>query len=441
MNSSSHDRVATLNDFVANNVFTSSPKNSEGIQHNHFGDFHETMPGAMESPSAKTRRLEREQRNSATKKKKQRTVDDELPFIPDFNRFGEPLGATKKTNYYSGEEVGNKSNQYDIYEPTDEPTDEPPPLARKSSLSMIEDREREAGLVPIASKIMEESDDEEKDVMKQRNDNLFTKDDIPDSPEGRKKFLTSPLPPGRQMQCYIMRTKKGSLTKSAKLYELYIQQGEAFLLVGKKRSKNKTSNFMIGMDKKNLDKDGDSCLGKLRGNFFGTEFVFYDDGINPSKRKNTSRPIRKELGFICYGNNIFGVKGPRKMSLWLPTVIDGVASVWQSKTPEPSIVQSAKESKGEPLLHICNKQPEFNEATSSYVLNFSGRVTIASVKNFQLISSEQDKDSDDVQVDEILLQFGRISTDVFTLDLSYPFSPLQAFAVALTSLDHKLACE
>lgn len=37
------------------------------------------------------------------------------------------------------------------------------------------------------------------------------------------------------------------------------------------------------------------------------------------------------------------------------------------------------------LIELCNKTPVWNEDTQSYVLNFHGRVTQASVKNFQIV--------------------------------------------------------
>lgn len=43
--------------------------------------------------------------------------------------------------------------------------------------------------------------------------------------------------------------------------------------------------------------------------------------------------------------------------------------------------------------------------------------------------------------DYIVLQFGRVAEDAFTLDYRYPLCALQAFAIALSSFDGKLACE
>ena len=69
----------------------------------------------------------------------------------------------------------------------------------------------------------------------------------------------------------------------------------------------------------------------------------------------------------------------------------------------------------------------------AFVLNFGGRVTQASVKNFQLVSADDH--------DTILLQFGRCGKDIFTMDFAWPLCPLQAFAITLSSFDFKLACE
>lgn len=41
----------------------------------------------------------------------------------------------------------------------------------------------------------------------------------------------------------------------------------------------------------------------------------------------------------------------------------------------------------------------------------------------------------------IVMQFGRVADDMFTLDYNYPMCAVQAFAIALSSFDGKLACE
>ena len=59
----------------------------------------------------------------------------------------------------------------------------------------------------------------------------------------------------------------------------------------------------------------------------------------------------------------------------------------------------------------------------AYVLNFNGRVTMASVKNFQLVDPEDQEN--------VLLQFGRVGKDVFNMDYQWPLSPLQVCSSAV----------
>jgi len=67
-------------------------------------------------------------------------------------------------------------------------------------------------------------------------------------------------------------------------YILKLSEGEKFLLSGKKRSGNKTSNYMVSIEQ-DSKKKGKGYLGKVRSNFMGTEFVIYDNGDNPKKKK------------------------------------------------------------------------------------------------------------------------------------------------------------
>lgn len=47
----------------------------------------------------------------------------------------------------------------------------------------------------------------------------------------------------------------------------------------------------------------------------------------------------------------------------------------------------------ENLIELHNKAPVWNDDTQSYVLNFHGRVTQASVKNFQIVHENDRKSS------------------------------------------------
>lgn len=44
-----------------------------------------------------------------------------------------------------------------------------------------------------------------------------------------------------------------------------------------------------------------------------------------------------------------------------------------------------RQKEGQPVITLTNKEPVWCEETGSYVLNFDGRVSFASIKNFQLV--------------------------------------------------------
>ena len=103
------------------------------------------------------------------------------------------------------------------------------------------------------------------------------------------------------------------------VYALYMHAGDRFLLAAQKRTANKTSNYVMSMDKRDLSRESAAYLGKirlgrtreavkgevvalqsfptgtplsifppltgkLRSNFVGTEYTVYDDGYSPDKK-------------------------------------------------------------------------------------------------------------------------------------------------------------
>lgn len=84
------------------------------------------------------------------------------------------------------------------------------------------------------------------------------------------------------------------------------------------------------------------------------------------------------------------------------------------------------------LIALQNRPPWWNVELGSFVLNFGGRVSVASVKNFQLCHRNDQ--------DRIMLQFGRISgRHSFTMDFQHPLTAVQAFSIAISSLQSKIS--
>ncbi|MEE6498672.1 hypothetical protein FKM82_003200 [Ascaphus truei] len=247
--------------------------------------------------------------------------------------------------------------------------------------------------------------------------------------EDLEEFSMRPAPQGVTIKCRITRDKKGMDRGMYPTYYLHLEREDGkkvFLLAGRKRKKSKTSNYLISIDPTDLSRGGESFIGKLRSNLMGTKFTVYDNGLNPGKTSSSleASNLRQELAAICYETNVLGFKGPRKMSVIIPGM---------NMDHERVSIRPRNNKNTESVIELHNKTPVWNDDTQSYVLNFHGRVTQASVKNFQIIH--------DNDPDYIVMQFGRVAEDVFTMDYNYPMCALQAFAIALSSFDSKLACE
>ncbi len=90
----------------------------------------------------------------------------------------------------------------------------------------------------------------------------------------------------------------------------------------------------------------------------------------------------------------------------------------------------------EPYTAFTNRSPTWSPKQKSWSLDFGGRVHVRSVKNFQLV----ERSNDPAQKKRNHLLMGKMDNDTFAIDFRYPFNALQAFCVALSALDHKIAC-
>eukprot|EP00357_Protocruzia_adherens_P026546 CAMPEP_0115007224 /NCGR_PEP_ID=MMETSP0216-20121206/21034_1 /TAXON_ID=223996 /ORGANISM="Protocruzia adherens, Strain Boccale" /LENGTH=626 /DNA_ID=CAMNT_0002374089 /DNA_START=84 /DNA_END=1964 /DNA_ORIENTATION=+ len=252
-------------------------------------------------------------------------------------------------------------------------------------------------------------------------------------PQDLKKFMMTTIPKGKMMQCVIYREKKGFGNMIAPKYHVYSSNHMRYLMSAKKQIANKTSNYHLSMDRNDFKRKSDNYLGKLRSNFMGTQYTIYDRGENP---ENTNSPdqIRQEMAVIYYEQNLFGTRGPRKMKGYLPKLgPNGEQMPWYAKKKGEKMVSMVAKGDTDEMICVKNKEPQWNEELGAYVLNFRGRVRVASVKNFQLVDNNDD--------DYIYLLFGKLDEETFAMDFQWPLCPMQAFAICLTSTDFKFGCE
>jgi len=235
---------------------------------------------------------------------------------------------------------------------------------------------------------------------------------------------------------------------------------------------NSSSYYLISVDRDPSDDRGkDSVLGKMRGNNIGDRYLLTDNGLAPDKTVLPSM-LRKEYGIVGFE---FYSGGPSKIDVYIPYVsASSEASVWQPTkegngidkrveqklaaeknnniVPSDLLVNSDKDDKQRKLFLLKNKQPRWDDSHGGHVLNFMGRVTESSVKNFQMICdtvlenvnpdgscSNGDGRIAKPSSEDIILQFGRVAKNRFTMDLKFPMSPMQAFAVCVACLDGKIA--
>lgn len=83
------------------------------------------------------------------------------------------------------------------------------------------------------------------------------------------------------------------------------------------------------------------------------------------------------------------------------------------------------------IKKFMNKTPKWSSDINAYVLDFRGRATKSSVKNCIIVNQDDQKE---------YLIFGKVSKDIFNLDIKEKFSIVQAMALAVSSFEKKLGC-
>ena len=81
------------------------------------------------------------------------------------------------------------------------------------------------------------------------------------------------------------------------------------------------------------------------------------------------------------------------------------------------------------VILMENSKPKYDMITKKYVDNYSERVKEKSKFNFKIIYKDYNNDGGGVKS----IESGKINENNFTLDIGYPFSPLEGFALALAN--------
>lgn len=146
------------------------------------------------------------------------------------------------------------------------------------------------------------------------------------------------------------------------------------------------------------------------------------------KKKQFKFKKPKTKGQIKVGDGLFN-----HMTAHLPSCsTSGKRSIWCPKLGFPELGSTLDEKDANKdfynskQVEVIAKKPEWSEEVQSLVLDFRDRQVLASSKNFQLVYGKRPA--------SVLCQFGKISKDIFILDMRFPLSFAQGFGIALSTM-------
>lgn len=256
-------------------------------------------------------------------------------------------------------------------------------------------------------------------------------------------FLTNPVPrKGGTVKCFIRREKHELVRGLSKfiggneVYKLYMEgKGDfpdRYLMTARKKGGASASQFVISMDDGEDGSEDSHIVGRLKATTrTSEEFQVFSPTVSgaPDDRAVVRE---REVAAVHYSADKMDphgrYDGPRKMRVVLGNMHGNNSQVEVDTSLLHRMLRGSLDSLEEPCL--VNRNPRWNAKVQAFVLNFHGRVTQASVKNFQLVVQGD-------ATEQITLQFGRTHTNEFTMDFCHPLSPLQALAITLTSFDCK----
>jgi len=225
--------------------------------------------------------------------------------------------------------------------------------------------------------------------------------------------------------CVIIRDKKTMAKSLYPRYTMYFQDGsDTIALVAEKQSTSRTAHYNIfdmtrGAPGGKLSKKAGNYLGKLRGSRNGTEYSLF----------NSSQIKEQVAGFVFEKVSITKQlkegQIPRKLHVLVPPVdSDNTTIPYQAAADSDMCERFVTGVQGK-MTVLHTKEPTFERG--QYRLNFHGRVTTPSVKNFQIVNPSNVRD--------VIAQFGRVSDSTFHLDFKHPLNAFQAFAMALAQFN------
>ncbi|GLT73442.1 hypothetical protein SLA2020_453020 [Shorea laevis] len=247
-------------------------------------------------------------------------------------------------------------------------------------------------------------------------------------------------------------------------------ESDKLLLAAKKIRRATSTDFVISLVGVDFSRASSAYVGKLRSNFLGTKFTIYDSQppceatvqlSSRSSRRFHSKQVSPRVpacnysvGTISYELNVLRTRGPRRMNCAMHSIL--MSSIEEGGTaPTPtSFPHSFDElqtlSSPIPVLKGKDSIIDFSSTSLSeppvVSVRGSGEPLVLKTRLLDGMSScsaavGPSHNVSAAEQEKVILQFGKIGKDIFTMDYRYPLSAFQAFAICLSSFDTKPACE
>eukprot|EP00735_Rhodelphis_limneticus_P001686 TRINITY_DN12346_c0_g1::TRINITY_DN12346_c0_g1_i1::g.4984::m.4984 TRINITY_DN12346_c0_g1::TRINITY_DN12346_c0_g1_i1::g.4984 ORF type:complete len:498 (+),score=139.26,sp/P46686/TULP2_MOUSE/29.11/2e-19,Tub/PF01167.13/0.11,Tub/PF01167.13/6.9e-23,DUF4349/PF14257.1/0.022,DUF4349/PF14257.1/5e+03,NBP1/PF08537.5/80,NBP1/PF08537.5/0.013,IncA/PF04156.9/0.3,ADIP/PF11559.3/0.22,ADIP/PF11559.3/46,Fez1/PF06818.10/0.5,DUF904/PF06005.7/0.74,DivIC/PF04977.10/0.97,DivIC/PF04977.10/3.9,DivIC/PF04977.10/9.2e+02,CENP- len=225
-----------------------------------------------------------------------------------------------------------------------------------------------------------------------------------------------------QIDLCVKRVRQGAsirtrvVRESAKTFAMYLQSPDAHaaehvLMYAHMEKTKKRHRVVLSLDPKDFSASSPGYVGAAAYSTIFPDFISFEDCRG-----------RTDLAFAVFlrKNDQFSKHG---MIVGLPLEEDGAK-------PDESLISRFRSGRKEGIFRLVNKVPQWSNESRAFCLNYGGRVSQGSIKNFQLQQHGQS-----FATAPVLMQFGRTNKkNEFILDFSYPLSPLIAFPLAVYHL-------
>lgn len=202
-----------------------------------------------------------------------------------------------------------------------------------------------------------------------------------------------------------------------KEYLLTRKDGEKLLLA---RKNNNGGGFGIFVARDGQPPSAFGPAFELTPNKTEDRWMLYCETCDTCEARGRRKCGKRELAYITHFTEEVGEGKICCMDLEVPEVHqDGSSASWCP------VCTSAMGTEDNGSMTLTTRRPKWNARRQTLSLDFYGRCSVASAKNFQLQFADKPG--------QIKLLFGKVSAHSFVLDFRSPLSTVQAFAAAVST--------